>query len=316
MPVNANFYYKTAKDASYVTLRNQNRMLYANYRIQQNNVQQGCQIRVGLENGGVADYDIIPKLLEGALATTAAEIQIDISSAACPVTTVPVVNNPYASDKIYQSLTTSQAAYQAAAIGTWVSVTSAEYTTLQTNVASTSIAGVNNTDFESTFAGNYSAFNLIVANRSNAVAAAVLGNTYLYAFAIVAALPTISRALDSIYVYTNGSTSTYSGFSIVGSGPLPSLVAGRNYFVRKGVAAVSAATDGLLAISAPGDGTAAGSQSYNIPYSTALTGGGFQVSYGAGVSLPATSSTSLTNFANTFTVGVQALTTSSIQWVT
>jgi len=69
----SNFVYKIPKDASYVTLRNQNRMLYANYQIQQTNVQQGCQIRVALENGGVADADIIPKLLEGARATTVAE---------------------------------------------------------------------------------------------------------------------------------------------------------------------------------------------------------------------------------------------------
>lgn len=86
MPVQANFIYKVPKDASYVTLRNQNRMLFANYRIQQNNVQQGCQMRVALENGGVADADIIPKLLEGARETTASEIDTIIASEACPVT--------------------------------------------------------------------------------------------------------------------------------------------------------------------------------------------------------------------------------------
>lgn len=89
MPVNANFYFKIPKDASYVTLRNQNRMLYANYRIQQNNTQQGCQGVMRLENGGVADADIIPKLLEGARETTAAEIQIDISSASCRIASTP-----------------------------------------------------------------------------------------------------------------------------------------------------------------------------------------------------------------------------------
>ena len=77
--------YRIPKDASYVTLRNQNRMLYANYVIQQNNVQQGCQIRVALENGGVADADIIPKLLEGARETTSEERDRAIASEACPV---------------------------------------------------------------------------------------------------------------------------------------------------------------------------------------------------------------------------------------
>jgi hypothetical protein len=85
MPVNANFIYKIPKDASYVTLRNQNRMLYANYRIQQNNTQEGCQGVMRLQNGNVADADLIPKLLEGARETTVAEIQLDISSNACPV---------------------------------------------------------------------------------------------------------------------------------------------------------------------------------------------------------------------------------------
>jgi hypothetical protein len=95
MPVNANFMFKIPKDASYVTLRNQNRMLYANYRMQQNNTQQGCQGFMRLENGGPADADIITRLLEGARETTVAEIQLDISSNACPsVVAVTVTPSP------------------------------------------------------------------------------------------------------------------------------------------------------------------------------------------------------------------------------
>jgi len=95
MPVNANFIFKIPKDASYVTLRNQNRMLYANYRMQQNNTQQGCQGVMRLENGGPADADIITRLLEGARETTVAEIQLDISSNACPsVVAVTVTPSP------------------------------------------------------------------------------------------------------------------------------------------------------------------------------------------------------------------------------
>ena len=91
MPVQANFIYKVPKDASYVTLRNQNRMLYANYRIQQNNTQTGCQGVMRLQDGGVADADLIPKLLEGARETTVADVAIDLSSASCPVpqTSIP-----------------------------------------------------------------------------------------------------------------------------------------------------------------------------------------------------------------------------------
>jgi hypothetical protein len=82
---NTNFVYKIPKDASYVTLRNQNRMLYANYIIQQNNVDGGCQIRVALENGGVADGSIVPKLLEGARETTVEERDRIRVSQRCPV---------------------------------------------------------------------------------------------------------------------------------------------------------------------------------------------------------------------------------------
>jgi hypothetical protein len=90
--MSANYTYKIPKDASFVTLRNQNRMLYANYIIQQNNVDGGCQIRVALENGGVADASIIPKLLEGARETTVEERDRILESESCPVPPQPTVD--------------------------------------------------------------------------------------------------------------------------------------------------------------------------------------------------------------------------------
>ena len=90
--------YKIPKDASYVTLRNQNRMLYANYSIQQYNVRQGCQVRAELQNGGVADADMIPKLLEGAIATTVTERDAEIASGTCVVTIPPVIVINYNTD--------------------------------------------------------------------------------------------------------------------------------------------------------------------------------------------------------------------------
>lgn len=77
--------FKTPKDASYVTLRNQNRMLYANFKIQENKVQNGCQLRVELQNGGPADADIIPKLLEGARETTVTERDLLLANSACQI---------------------------------------------------------------------------------------------------------------------------------------------------------------------------------------------------------------------------------------
>lgn len=84
MPVQANFVYKIPKDASYVTLRNQNRMLYANYRIQQNNTQSGCQGVMRLENGGPAAADLVPKLVQGAREITEEELLRILASQACP----------------------------------------------------------------------------------------------------------------------------------------------------------------------------------------------------------------------------------------
>jgi len=78
-----------------VTLRNQNRMLYANYIIQQNTLDEGCQLRMGLQNGRVADSDLVPKLLEGARETTGEERDRILASESCPIppqpTPTPVV---------------------------------------------------------------------------------------------------------------------------------------------------------------------------------------------------------------------------------
>jgi hypothetical protein len=92
--MSANFIYKIPKDASYVTLRNQNRMLYANYILQQNNVEDGCQLRVALENGEVADGSIVPKLLEGARETTVEERDRILASETCPEIEVGVPDIP------------------------------------------------------------------------------------------------------------------------------------------------------------------------------------------------------------------------------
>ena len=304
--------YKIPKDASYVTLRNQNRMLYANYSIQQYNVRQGCQVRAELQNGGVADADMIPKLLEGAIATTVAERTADIASEACPVTAVIV--NPYASDKIYQSLTTSAAAYTAAAAGTWVSVTSTEYSALQTNVATTNVAGLA-TSILSTITGwGFANLDFLGAITLDTNTYKIPANTYVYAFAIrIKTSPTTT--LDSFNVYGNKSTgTTSSGFVKIGS-TLPALSAGLNYFVLKGQNAINGATDGLLGVTAPGNASVNLSQSYHLVYSSSATGTSF--SYTSGVTLPITSSTQLLSLAGSgWVIAIQALATPTVQWVT
>lgn len=316
MPVNANFYYKMAKDASYVTLRNQNRMLYANYRIQQNNVQQGCQIRVGLENGGVADYDIIPKLLEGALATTAAEIQIDISSAACPVTIAPVVVDPYATDKIYASLTTNAAAYKAAATNSWIKITSAEYTALKTTVSSTTTIGATNTLMDTT---KYSAgtaqgkdfFQTVVYNGTQTIV--IPTSSYFFAFSFVYS----KNNQTGNRVYINSDSASQSGY-IQQGGTLPATSTGSDgtivvqYYVLKGQ---NTATSGANTTSiAFYDAITSGFE--GLLATTQFSGPGLKYVILAPSGTLPTSSTAISNSLAGWVIGIQGVVASSIQWVT
>jgi len=303
------------KDASSITLQNQNRTLYANYVIQKNRVDNGCQMRVTLENGGVGESSILTKIKQGEIVTTVSERNNDLALNACPVVSA-APPDPYLSDKIYLALTTNASVYKSASSGSWVSITSAEYAAVQTSVANTSLSGLNaNTFNNGTFLGAYTLQNYFTTNRVDPIAPAIPANNYVYAFAIILKTDSLTTAITNLRVYTNNNTSVYSNFSQIGNSPLPStVVAGKNYFVLKGVSNVSASTDGLLAISAPGDNTLQ-AQSYNIPYITGLSGSGLQANNG--VTLPITTSTTMpSNGGNGWASGIQALTTSSIQWVT
>lgn len=302
------------KDASSITLRNQNRMLYANYIVQQKRVEGGCQLRVQLENGGTADFSIIPKLLQGAQETTVLEAQTDISANLCPTLSIPIPD-PYLSDAIYISLTpANQILYKAASSGTWLAISSTEYTALQTNVSGTSLVGTDSSTFSSITGGSFTQQNFAAANNDTSFTPKIAANTYLFAFAI-RIKSTVTTTLDNIRVYANNSTSVYSGFLMVGSSPIPAPVAGTNYYVYKGQASVNAATDGLLAVTAPGNATLTLAQSAHIAYKTGVdTSISFR--YNNGVTLPLSSSTSLSSVAgSTWGLGIQGLTTPTKQWL-
>ena len=82
----------TPVDSSRLTHIKNNKMIYANYIIQRNNVQQGCQGVMQIENGGVAEGNIICKLLDGARETTTTERDAILASETCPViSSIPVV---------------------------------------------------------------------------------------------------------------------------------------------------------------------------------------------------------------------------------
>jgi hypothetical protein len=81
-------------DASTVTVRNQNRMVYANYILQKTRVTGGCQTSLELETGNTGDASILVKLKQGELETTTSEKTTLESVGACPVP--PVAPTPQA----------------------------------------------------------------------------------------------------------------------------------------------------------------------------------------------------------------------------
>ncbi len=202
-------------------------------------------------------------------------------------------------DRIAASLTTSLAAYTAAATGAWVKITAAEYTTLQTNVTGTSVAGLTTTNLNSIASTNFTSGQLSFCNRSAAGAPAILASQYVYAFAVYT-----GSILSDIRVYANNSTSTYSGFNQLG-GVLPSTTgSARNYYVLKGVSTISAATDGLLAASTTNV----------LPMGFSQSAGGSGMRYTSTV--PLINSTNLTGLYTTGSsaFAIQCLTTGTIQW--
>lgn len=252
---------------------------------------------------------ILADIRDGQVVTTPSEVATYLAEISTPSATVP---DPYASDTIYLNLTTSASAYRSATVGSWVAVTSAEYSAIQTNLTGVATAGTTTSVFNTgTYSGALTFNNLFTANASSALAPAIVGNTYIFGFAIIVRTP-LTTTMNDIRVYTNSNTALYSGFSQLGSA-LPALVAGKNYFIRKGVSAINAATDGLLAITAPGDGTTSG-QVYNLPYNSAMTGGSLK--YNNGVTLPITLATNMLSTAPNWGFGIQALTSPTIQWVT
>jgi hypothetical protein len=154
-------------------------------------------------------------------------------------------------DAIVASLTTSLAAYTAAATNDWVSITSTEYTALQTNVTGTSKAGIVDAYFSLAGGGGLTATDqsALVANGVTANTPAISANTYLYGFAV--RWSNVYSGTD-LRVFANTNTSSSTGFNQVGN-ILPATTtggagAGTYYYVRKGVSATNGATNGLLSI--------------------------------------------------------------------
>ncbi len=299
------------KDASSITLRNQNKTLYANYIIQQTKFQGGCLGRVTLESGRTGDYSIIIKLKDGEQSTTLLEQQTDISANLCPILSPP---DPYLNDAIYLSLTTNQAVYKVAALGAWIPVTSTEYSDLQTRITNTTITGATTSLLTAAVFNNFNNTGpVFTGNFKSANQPAIPANNYIFAAAFQWRDST-SKSDIQLYANQNSAAPT-TGYSKVG-GYFPSTGAtGVQYYVRKGVSSTNGATEGLLAIYTGATATNGQESGYWIGY---LNSNGTGLRYLQTNTEP-TSSTTMTGSLSppdNYYVGIQALTTTSVQWVT
>jgi hypothetical protein len=155
-----------------------------------------------------------------------------------------VTGTPQLVDEIVNSLTTSLADYTAASDDDWVKITSIEWTTLQTNISGTSKAGATDTVLSGAVGAGLANSNAaLVANSVTSTSPSIAANHYLYGFAMKwGALQTTA----GIRVYTNTSTTNFSGFNQVGSALPDTSTAGIVYYVRKGVSNTNGSTAGIL----------------------------------------------------------------------
>jgi hypothetical protein len=201
-------------------------------------------------------------------------------------------------DNITLSLTTSLSSYNAAANGTWVKITSGEYTALQTNVSGTTPAGATAATMTAIATStNFTTGSLFFTNIVSSATPAIPANSYVYAMSFY-----FNAVNSGISVYANDSTSSYTNFTKIGS-TLPTTTAGLNYYVLKGASTPTASTTGNLAM-----------------WSNDNINHGFKASIGASgvryvsTSTPSSSSTLSGSYALSAAFAIQGLTTTSKQW--
>jgi len=132
-------------------------------------------------------------------------------------------------DAIANALTTSLSAYNSANIGSWVSVTSTEYDTVQTTVSNTSIGMATTSLMAASSNGNLLGNSKYIStNVASADCPAIPAGSYVYAAAYRSTL----SGQTGIQLYQNTTSNTYSNFTQLGTN-LPTSVVGYNYVVLK-----------------------------------------------------------------------------------
>lgn len=222
-------------------------------------------------------------------------------------------------DRIVESLTTSLAAYNAAANDDWVKITSTEYANLQTNISGTTKAGISDSYLTAAVGAGLSLQDrsAIVANTVTTNTPAIPANNYLYALAVKYA--TSSQATD-MRVFTNTDTSSITGFNQVGSVLPPTdvvtvpAVFSINYYVRKGVTTTNGATSGLLSIFSGQTASSIGPLSFYQNFSVTNSMRYLLFTPGATGGIPNSSSVLSGSLSNYGAFAIQGLTTNTIQW--
>jgi hypothetical protein len=157
----------------------------------------------------------------------------------------------------------------------------------------------------------------IVANTVTANTPAILSNNYVYAFSVKWS-GIVSGIGTDVRVFTNSSTSSFTGFNQLGN-VLPATSTGSgyvsNYYVLKGQSVTNGTTNGLLSIFT---GETSGSGKYLGFYQNfSFTNGMRYNLYGApavGSGSPTSSTVLGGNIGGYGAFGIQALTTPIKQW--
>jgi hypothetical protein len=290
------------KDASFLTKSLQARTVFANQIVAQQKFEQGCGRFPQLDSGSGGTLEFSNKILlsEGEVLTSPTFKASLLAGNTCPV---PAAAPTGPTDQIAASLTTSLAAYTAASTNDWIEITSAEYTALQTNVASTVKCGVSDSILTTAANTSLALVPIFIAPAVDGTnSLSIAANSYIYAVAFMYYV----NGTTGMRIFANTNTAATNGYVQVGNA-LPATTGNTvtvQYYVRKGAATTNGATAGRLAI-------------YDSAASSGLvTKGGVGVSsdYNNGLGgVPPTSSTSL-NSSIASAVSLQGLTTTSKQW--
>jgi hypothetical protein len=235
-----------------------------------------------------------------------------------PITTPPVIDN------LTNSLSTSITAYNNAANGDWVTITAAEYATLQTTVLSTQLAGASASLLNAATSVPWTNSIILGGNKILSTASgnstAIPANAYVYAFAVqywgLYSNP-------NMLVYTNTNSSSNTGFNQLG-GTLPATFANStaqsyiNYYILKNPSARNGSTAGNLAVYTGGPNIGGQSSGHWLSYVS--TPGISAIQYktytptGAPPYPPIPTAADILNGTTALAIGIQALTTPIRQW--